>query len=253
MTRRDASPVGAPCWVDLMTTDTERAREFYSGLLGWTAQEASEEFGGYFMFTKDDQPIAGAMPDMSGGAMPASWNVYLHVVDAASTLARVSVHGGQEMMPAAQVGELGTMAVVGDPGGAAIGIWSPMEFKGFGLVNEPGAPVWFELHTTDYDRSVAFYRDVFDWETSVMSDEPNFRYTTSMHDGESVAGVFDVAGAGQSRSCWVPYFGVEDTDATAEKAVALGGTVVHAPSDSPYGRFAALADPSGAQFDVMSA
>ena len=41
MTRRDASPVGAPCWVDLMTTDTERAREFYSGLLGWTAQEAS--------------------------------------------------------------------------------------------------------------------------------------------------------------------------------------------------------------------
>ena len=98
------------------------------------------------------------------------------------------------MMPAAQVGELGTMAVVGDPGGAAIGIWSPMEFKGFGLVNEPGAPVWFELHTTDYDRSVAFYRDVFDWETSVMSDEPNFRYTTSMHDGESVAGVFDVAG-----------------------------------------------------------
>lgn len=254
MPNRDVSPIGAPCWVDLMTNDTEVARAFYAGLFGWTAQEASEEFGGYFMFTKNDQPVAGAMPDMSGGAAPPCWNVYLKVADAATTLTRVVEHGGQEMVPAMQVGDLGTMAIVGDPGGAVIGIWSPIEFQGFALVNEVGAPVWFELHTRDYDRGVAFYRDVFDWETDVMSDDPNFRYTTSMHEGQSVAGVLDAVGhmGDDARSYWVPYFGVADTDAAVAAASELGGTILRAAEDTPYGRLATIADPSGATFCIMS-
>ena len=46
-------PIGAPCWMDLLTSDTARAREFYGGLFGWTAGDAAEEFGGYFMFFAD--------------------------------------------------------------------------------------------------------------------------------------------------------------------------------------------------------
>jgi predicted enzyme related to lactoylglutathione lyase len=238
-----------------MTNDTDSARGFYAGLFGWTPQDASEEFGGYFMFTKDERPVAGAMPDMSGGAAPPCWNVYLNVVDAAATLARVTVQGGQEMVPAMQVGDLGTMAMVIDPGGAVIGIWSPLEFQGFALVAEPGAPVWFELHTYDYDRSLTFYRDVFDWETDVMSDDPGFRYTTSMHDGQSVAGVLDATDhdPDNGRSWWVPYFGVADTDAAAALALELGGSVLRESEDTPYGRLATIADPSGAQFCIMSA
>ena len=55
-------PIGAPCWMDLLTSDTKLAREFYAGLLGWTAGEAAEEFGGYFMFMSDGVPVAGCMP-----------------------------------------------------------------------------------------------------------------------------------------------------------------------------------------------
>jgi len=255
MTNRDRSPVGSPCWVDLMTSDPESARAFYAGLLDWTPQEASEEFGGYFMFTKNDRPVAGAMPDMTEGAMPSCWNIYLNVADARTTLSRAAEHGGHEAVPAMQVGELGTMAMILDPGGAVIGVWSPIEFQGFELAAEPGAPAWFELHTRDYDRSVSFYRDVFDWETDVMSDDPSFRYTTSMHDGESVAGVMDMDGhaSDDARPCWVVYFGVKDADATAAKAVELGGSVLRAPEDSPYGRLATIADTTGAQFCIITA
>ena len=55
-------PAGAPCWLDLLTSDTTRVREFYCALFGWTAGEASGEFGGYFMFFHDGAPVAGAMP-----------------------------------------------------------------------------------------------------------------------------------------------------------------------------------------------
>jgi len=37
MPTRDTAPLGAPCWTDLMTPDTSRARDFYSSLFGWEA------------------------------------------------------------------------------------------------------------------------------------------------------------------------------------------------------------------------
>ena len=42
-----------PCWAELYTTDPERAVTFYGELLGWTADRAAEEFGGYITFRKD--------------------------------------------------------------------------------------------------------------------------------------------------------------------------------------------------------
>src|SRR5438552_7262514 len=59
MPKRDAAPVGAPCWVDLFTSDTNKSRTFYGELFGWTAEEAGEEFGGYITFFKDGVGIAG--------------------------------------------------------------------------------------------------------------------------------------------------------------------------------------------------
>ena len=53
------------------------------------------------------------------------------------------------------VGDLGTMALAGDPGGAAAGFWQPGTFAGFGVLGEPGTPAWFELLTRDYQGAVA--------------------------------------------------------------------------------------------------
>ena len=47
MPARESAPVGAPCWIDLMTSDTQRSREFYGELFGWDAEEPNAEFGGY--------------------------------------------------------------------------------------------------------------------------------------------------------------------------------------------------------------
>jgi predicted enzyme related to lactoylglutathione lyase len=49
------------------------------------------------------------------------------------------------------------------------------------------------------------------------------------------------------------YFGVEDTDAALVKIVDLGGSVLMAAEDTPYGRLAAVADPTGAQFKLVAA
>ena len=51
--------IGAPCWIDLYSSDTDKATEFYGQLLGWKAKPADERFGGYFTFTKDGKHVAG--------------------------------------------------------------------------------------------------------------------------------------------------------------------------------------------------
>ena len=76
------------------------------------------------------------------------------------------------------VGELGDMSFVSDPGGAAIGAWQPKLFQGFGILSEAGAPSWFELLTRDYEDAVAVYRRVSRWDAHTVSDAPGFRMTT---------------------------------------------------------------------------
>jgi predicted enzyme related to lactoylglutathione lyase len=49
---------------------------------------------------------------------------------------------------------------------------------------------------------------------------------------------------------WSVDFWVDDVDATADKAVELGGRVMEPPFDTPAGRTAVLADPQGAVFSV---
>jgi predicted enzyme related to lactoylglutathione lyase len=256
MTTRSAAPIGSPCWADLWTSDVEGSRSFYSDLLGWEAQEPSAEFGGYFMFTRNGLPVAGGMGDMGDMKADNRWKIYLATDDIAKTLETAAAEGAQVVAPAMVVADLGTQAVLVDPTGATVGAWQPGTFHGFSVLDEPGAPDWFELLTRDYAKAVAFYRSAFRWDTNTVGDSDEFRYSVMRNpsgDGE-LAGIMD-AGAflpEGTPSHWSVYFEVEDIDATAERAVALGGSVVTAPQDTPYGRLATLTDTAGAYFKLRS-
>jgi len=86
LAHRDRAPVGAPCWADLSTSETDGSRRFHGELLGWESQEPNPEFGGYSVLTRDGLPIAGAYGGMGGSADDA-WRVYLASADADATVA----------------------------------------------------------------------------------------------------------------------------------------------------------------------
>jgi uncharacterized protein len=50
---------------------------------------------------------------------------------------------------------------------------------------------------------------------------------------------------------WSIYFGTEDADATLARIVELGGSIVQPAEDTPYGRLAQAADPSGINFKLI--
>jgi predicted enzyme related to lactoylglutathione lyase len=255
MTTPTDLPAGAPCWIDLLTSNVDRSRAFYCDLFGWTAGEGSAEFGGYFMFFRDGQPVAGAMPGQPGVDVLDQWGIYLRVDDAHKTLDAATAAGAQVRQPAVDIADLGTSAVIDDPNGARIGLWQVDTFPGFGGVRAAeGVPAWAELHTRNYDDAVAFYRDVFGWDVHTAADTPEFRYSTLGPDHKAQGGIMDAAGflPADSPAVWSVYFGAgEDVDARLARAVELGGSVLMPAEDTPYGRLATAVDPTGAQFKLI--
>lgn len=254
MPTQEPRPDGAPCWVDLVTSDIERATAFYRDLFGWQAETPAERYGGYVNFRRDGVRVAGAMPGQSAAGAPDAWSVYLATTDVQRTLDVGTVKGGQILVTADAVGEFATMAFLGDPGGAAVGLWQAGSHHGFGASGEPGTPSWFELRTRHFDAAVDFYRDVFGWDAHVESDTPGLRYATARLGGLPLAGVVDASAvlADGVPAHWSVSFGVDDTDAAVATTTTLGGAVLEPAGDTPFGRTATVADPNGAQFRLVA-
>jgi predicted enzyme related to lactoylglutathione lyase len=51
---------------------------------------------------------------------------------------------------------------------------------------------------------------------------------------------------------WFFFLGAEDVDKTLQLLNDNGGTVIRDVEDTPYGRLAAVADPTGAGFNLSS-
>lgn len=257
---RTMAPAGTPVWIDLATSDLAASRAFYCELFGWDAEEPSPEMGNYFNFTRDGERVAGCMPAMPDS--PADvWTVYLASEDAEKTCKAVLAAGGTVHAPAMDVEDLGRMAVVADPSGVPMGIWQPGTHPGLLTLAEPGHAAWFELLTRDHDATLGFCRDVFGWQPQPVADSEEFRYTVGHVDGVEEAGVMSAGGHRPEGSTgvdatapaqWSVYLAVEDADRALERAVGLGASMVHPPEDSPYGRIAALTDPTGALVKIVA-
>lgn len=105
-----------------------------------------------------------------------------------------------------------------------------------------GAPfVWFDLTAADGEKVREFYADLFGWTIGPRAGD----YHGWITDGEQPwAGILPAGAIPAGR--WVPYVMVDDLDAAAKQAVALGGTVLRDKTVGPGGTSVTVADPGGA-------
>jgi predicted enzyme related to lactoylglutathione lyase len=250
--RKEYAP-GTPSWVDLQTTDQDAAKKFYGELFGWSYndQPVDEANGVFYSMAQtkghDVAAIAGMPPGAEG--MPPHWNTYVTVADVDATTAQVEKAGGTVVAPPFDVLDAGRMSVLQDPTGAFINTWQPKNSIGATLVNETGAFGWNELLTPDVPKATAFYNKIFGWEANKV-EIPGMEYFELKLNGEPVGGATNPPMPGIPPS-WQVYFQVDDADATAEQTKKLGGSVMSPPMDIPPGRFAVLADPQGAVFQII--
>jgi predicted enzyme related to lactoylglutathione lyase len=255
METREQVIIGAPCWLDLSTSDLTRATDFYGHVFGWTAADSGEAFGHYAIFGVGDAEVGGVMqktPDMQG--VPDMWTIYLAAEDAAAVCEKVTRAGGQVLSDPMPVGDIGIMAVLADPVGAVFGVWQAGTFPGIATRGQAHTPIWFELQTRDAKAAEAFYREVFSLDVTEPAPSPEGpAYQMFQVDDVPLAGLFDMRGVAPDEvpSYWTVYIGVPDVDGTARAIEETGGSIITPVMDSSFGRWATVADPMGAVFVIM--
>ena len=234
-------PVGTPVWADLASSDLEASTAFYGAVLGWTRRDFPE-FDDYADFQSGGKAVGGLAPKVDEA--PDAWTAYLKVDDIEATLIAAAAAGGRVLHEPSAVADLGQWALLEDPSGAEVAVWQAGSFAGFEIVNEPGAPCWFELHSKDFAAAVPFYEKVFGWKVTSIGDSDDFRMVGVRRAGRRrpPGSSMPLASRPTRARSGSSTLAVADADAAASLVTANGGAVHDGPTDTPFGRMSHAAD-----------
>lgn len=125
----DEAATGGLVWFEILVDDLEAGAAYYRDALGW----ASEPFGllgaeGYRLLSPrgGEPPIGGLVRSEAAvrTRTPAGPVPYVEVDDLEALLPRIEAAGGQVRQPSNPLDEAGSFAIVADPWGNRLGLWS---------------------------------------------------------------------------------------------------------------------------------
>jgi predicted enzyme related to lactoylglutathione lyase len=125
MRMADQGPkIGLFSWNELMTSDTKKACDFYTRLLGWTTTEMDMGSAGkYTVFKAGDTQVGGMMAiQKEWGNVPPHWMSYLTVKDVDDTAKKAEQLGAKILVPPTDIPGIGRFCTFCDPTGAAISV-----------------------------------------------------------------------------------------------------------------------------------
>ncbi len=119
-------------------------------------------------------------------------------------------------------------------------------------MKQHGAFSWNELLTTDIEGAKTFYSKMFNWQLDDINNE--MPYTLAKINGQEVAGMMKTPPEAVGMPpMWGGYVTVDDVEASAKQAEALGGKILMEARDIPeVGRFCVIADPQGAMLTIIT-
>jgi predicted enzyme related to lactoylglutathione lyase len=250
------TPQGKFGWYELMTSDTKAAGKFYSDVVGWTVQEVPPAGGmHYTTFNIGSVGMAG-MLTIPGHV---AWVGYIAVADVDAHIGKIVEAGGKLLRPATDVPGMLRFAVMADPQGAAIVVFTPnpaMPSPQRPAPPAPGTIGWHELYTSDLEGGFNFYQKLFGWrKLTDMDMGPMGTYRifdegeqTEMGDGGMMTKPPHIPVA-----CWNFYFSVDSIGAAVGRVKAGGGQVLNGPMQVPGGSWIINGqDPQGAMFSLVS-
>ena len=251
-----STPKGKFAWYELMTSDTKAAGKFYCDVVGWTTEEmVGGEGSAYTTFNLGSVGMAG-MLNLAGHT---AWVGYIAVEDVDAHIEKVVEAGGKLWKPATDVPGMLRFAVMSDPQGAAIVLFTPNP-----AMPTPQRPVppaagtigWHELYTTDLDAGFAFYSELFGWtKLGDMDMGPAGTYRVfdqgdhkQMGDGGMMLKAPYIAAPS-----WTFYFCVDSIGGAVQRVETGGGKVINGPMQVPGGGWIIQGiDPQGAMFSLVS-
>ncbi len=244
-------------WHDLLTSNIDKAIEFYRHVIGWTTQAydfQGNEGPAYTMWMAGDVPVGGVMQfdrEMMGD-LPPGWTAYVQVPDVDASLRQAVELGGSVIAEPMDIPTVGRMAGLADPQGAVIWLLAPGSSEPMPEPPSLGSFSWNELVTSDMSAAFDFYRALFGWRQWDDLDMGGGMKYRMFGQGETMyGGMYDKPLNMPAPPHWLCYAVVEDIDAALNRVREKGGQVLNGPEEVPGGdRVAQCMDPDGAGFGL---
>jgi uncharacterized protein len=256
------SSKGRNVWYDLVTTDLEGAKRFYTEVIGWKAEQWKDSPPGmpYTMWMAGETGIGGLMPlpeEAKKMGAPPHWIAYTTVENVDASVKEATKLGGQVRAPAFDIPKVGRIAILADPQGATFAVFTPL--GGEEMPPPPADKIgffsWAELNTTDWEAAWKFYSQLFGWkERSKMDMGPGGVYFMfDEQSGHTKGGMSNMAKQMGLPAHWLHYVTVDDIDGTLARVKQKGGKVLNGPMPIPGDDvIAQCQDPQGAAFAVYA-
>jgi predicted enzyme related to lactoylglutathione lyase len=114
---------GAFSWCELMTTDVDAAKVFYTKLFGWDTEDMSMPGMTYTVIKAGDKGIGGIMSiPKEAQETPPMWGAYVTVDDVDLTARTAEQLGDRLCVPPRDIPNVGRFCVIQDPQGAIINV-----------------------------------------------------------------------------------------------------------------------------------
>ena len=249
MSLSDEPLTGKFIWHDLVTTDLEADKRFYSGLFGWTYEQRRGPNGNSYTLVKSgDRFVAGMVSEQrpQDGSDISRWLGYLSVPDVGIAVEQNDGAGGATVVEPLDISDFARVAAITDPQGAVLGLaQSSIGDPDDSQAGTPGSVIWDELLASDPAAAASFYKALAGYKVEVLQRNGG-EYTMLIAGGVKRAGILENPLDGVE-PLWLTYFGVQDVEATTARVAGLGGRVLVAPAaDIRDGKLALILDPSGA-------
>lgn len=209
-------------WADLSTYNPVQSRGFYERVFGWRFHESS----GYLVAMRDDREAVGMFETpafFQKIRMPHFWMSYIAVDDTMEVANRA-----RSEFPDAKV-ELtdefygGKIALIRDPQGAGFTVYDGGKLNS--RISDAGHLMWNELHVSDPNPVIPFYKRLFGWEVVKTRSMAEFQILGP--DQNHISDIRVVPNSVKGKyEYWVCTFAVDDLHDTKAAIEECGGGVI---------------------------
>ena len=244
-------------WVNLSTTDTQGAEDFYNDIFGWEPHDRptgpNSAYTMMYLGDKAAAALSGMDSKLRELSVPPHWLCSIAVDSCDAVAEKVAACGGRLAGGPFDASDLGRIAICCDPTGAHFAIWEARKHHGAAVIHQPGAMSWHELVSNDSTTSQAFFEKVFGWVAQSQRMGP-MDYTIFSLNSVRVAGMSSMPGHFPTiPSYWMVYFSVDDCEQSTQQVRERGGRILAWPMGlSGLGRFSVVEDPQHAIFGIIS-
>ena len=111
--------------VELNTTDVSKAKKFYGSLFDWKLQDVPMGVMGTYTTVGVGGGTGGGIMQHPMPGQPSFWLSYVNVDDLAKATAKAKSLGATIIRDITPVPDMGSLSIIMDPTGAALGLWEP--------------------------------------------------------------------------------------------------------------------------------